>query len=195
MKKYLIFMLVFALLATFAACSQQVDDDAQENSAPVSTLDESNTEEVATETEASEDEEQEVEDAHEEDSLSLEAVRTSLIEQLSVSDPFLLGTEALLDLYGITSDMVKQSASFVTMSGTFPDEVILVEAVDEDSADAVQDLLQNRLNEVMVQSETYDAENYAAAQACQVWRNGAFVALVLSPNQQAIADHYCSFFE
>ena len=64
--------------------------------------------------------------------VDLAAVRTDIQTQLGITDALPLETDALLNLYGIDSSWVAQSASFVTMAGTFPDEVILVEAVDED---------------------------------------------------------------
>lgn len=125
--------------------------------------------------------------------ISLDHVRTAILEQLSIGDPLLLESEMLEGLYGIAPDMLKQSASFVTMSGTFPDEVILTEAVDDSAAEAVANALQKRLDEVMVQSKTYDAENYEAAQQCKVSRNGLFVALILSPKQADMTAVYEGF--
>jgi len=125
--------------------------------------------------------------------VSLEEVRAAILDQLSINDPLLLETDMLEGLYGITADMLKQSASFVTMSGTFPDEVILTEAVDDAAAEAVAAALQKRLDEVMVQSKTYDAENYEAAQQCKVSRNGLFVALILSPKQGDMVSVYEGF--
>ena len=128
-----------------------------------------------------------------ESTVLLTDVRAAIIDQLGISDPFLLDTFALLNLYGISSDLVQQSASFVTMAGTFPDEIILIEAVDEAAVSTIQACLQNRLNEVLVQSETYDAENYAAAQQCQVRVTGLHIALILSPRQAEMTAVYQSF--
>ena len=139
--------------------------------------------------------EAEVDEASETSELVLADVRMQIIEQLSITEPFLLETDALLNLYGIGSDLVRQSASFVTMSGTFPDEVILVEAISEEAAEIICDSLENRLNEVMVQSETYDPENYDAAQQCRVTKDGLYISLVLSPMQEEILSCYYSCFE
>lgn len=126
-------------------------------------------------------------------SVDLSAVRADIISQLSIADPLNLETDALLNLYGIDASLVAQSASFVTMSGTFPDEVVLVEAVDEAAAATIQEKLQNRLNEVLVQSETYDPDNYQAAQSCQVRVNGLNVSLILSPKQADMAAIYATY--
>lgn len=185
MKKIMIIVLAVLLLFVVSACDQANQSVVEEEAAV--------TEKVIVETENEQQKSAEV--ALYESAVSLETIRSEMIDSLSVEEPFLLETDALLGLYGISADMVAQSASFVTMSGTFPDEIILVEAVDSAAADAVEELLCNRLNEVLVQSQTYDAENYAAAQMCQVWRNDLFVALILSPDQQALAECYLGFFE
>lgn len=122
--------------------------------------------------------------------VELSTVRENIIEQLDVSEPFLLETEALMDLYGISNDTVAQSASFVTMSGTFPHEVILIEAVDENAVETIKARLQTRLDEVMIQSQTYDAENYALAQECEVTVDGLYLSLILSPDHGEIAAIY-----
>lgn len=132
-------------------------------------------------------------DVPDEKNVVLSDVRTSVIEQMGVAEPLLIESEMLFDLYGISSDLLTQSAGFVTMSGTFPDEVIFTEAANEAAAEAVQAALQKRLDEVLVQSKTYDAENYAAAQSCKVSRNGLFVALILSPKQAEMTVIYDGF--
>lgn len=122
--------------------------------------------------------------------VSLADVRSKIMSACSASDPLMLETSALSDLYGIQPSTVKQSAGFVTMSGTFPHEVIMVEAVNSDCASQIASLLQRRLGEVLEQSKSYDAQNYALAQKCSVMRNGNYVALFLSPDSEKMAEIY-----
>lgn len=126
--------------------------------------------------------------------LVLSEVRTAMIDAQGTEEAYLLDTDALLNLYGIREEDVAQSASYVTMSGTFPDEIILVEAVDEAAAERIAASLETRLNEVMIQSETYDPDNYKAAQACKVETNGLYISLILSPNQASLTEIYQSYF-
>lgn len=126
--------------------------------------------------------------------VDLTAVREAMLEAQNTEDPYLLETDALLNLYGISSEDVAQSASFVTMSGTFPDEIILVRAVDEKAAERIAESLAARLDEVKVQSQTYDPDNYKAAQACKVDTNGLYVSLILSPDQEALTAIYNGYF-
>lgn len=126
--------------------------------------------------------------------VDLTQVRTDLLEAQGIEDPYLLDTDALKSLYGIEAEDVAQSASYVTMDGTFPDEIILVQAVDDKAAERIQSCLKTRLDEVMVQSQTYDPENYAAAQKCTVTVDGTYVALILSPEQETLRSVYGGYF-
>lgn len=128
-----------------------------------------------------------------ENKVDLAAVRTAIVDQLGLTDPLNLDTDALNNLYGIDPSLVAQSASFTVAAGTFPDEVIMVEAVSDEAVASIQEKLQSRLDEVLVQSQNYDAENYKAAQSCQVRVNGRFVSLILSPKQADIAAIYASY--
>ncbi len=113
--------------------------------------------------------------------VSLADVRSKIVSDLGISDYMEITASRMLDLYGIQEADLAQSGSFATMSGVFPGEVILVEAVDKDAAARVAGLLQARLDELLNQYKTYDAETYALAEACTVDTNGNFVSMLLSP--------------
>lgn len=180
MKKWIMILCMLGVFVFFVGCSSeetaaQVDTDIQTTG-----VEPSETQDMSTDLEQSE-------------GIDLTEVRDAIIARLEVQDPLMLEADVLFELYGITEDLIAQSACYVTMSGTFPDEIILIEAVDTASANLVAEALQKRMDEVLVQSKTYDAENYAAAQACRVWRNGLHVALILSPQHEAIAECYNDF--
>lgn len=164
------------------------EDSKPETSGPEDTQPEDTT----TTTEEPSDDELMV-DPPAENKVDLAAVRTAIVDQLGLTDPLNLDTDALNNLYGIDPSLVAQSASFTVAAGTFPDEVIMVEAVSDEAVASIQEKLQSRLDEVLVQSQNYDAENYKAAQSCQVRVNGRFVSLILSPKQADIAAIYASY--
>ncbi len=121
-----------------------------------------------------------------ESTVDIAKVKDSIISELSMDGAMDLGTDRLLDLYGIESDDVDSSACFVTMDGVFPDEIIMVNAKSVDAVSRIKEKLQNRLDEVKVQSQSYDPENYAMAQECKVITQGMTVALFLSPDHEAM---------
>lgn len=70
--------------------------------------------------------------------VDLAALRTQFVTDYSLTDVLEVETEGLNNLYGITEDMVKNSASFSASSGAaFAQEVVMVEAVDESAAATV----------------------------------------------------------
>ena len=169
------------------------EDTTTEDSKPeTSEPEDTQPEDTTTTTEEPSDDELMV-DPPAENQVDLAAVRTAIVDQLGLTDPLNLDTDALNNLYGIDPSLVAQSASFTVAAGTFPDEVVMVEAVSDEAVATIQEKLQSRLDQVLVQSQSYDAENYKAAQSCQVRVNGRFVSLILSPKQADIAAIYASY--
>ena len=169
------------------------EDTTTEDSKPeTSEPEDTQPEDTTTTTEEPSDDELMV-DPPAENKVDLAAVRTAIVDQLGLTDPLNLDTDALNNLYGIDPSLVAQSASFTVAAGTFPDEVVMVEAVSDEAVATIQEKLQSRLDQVLVQSQSYDAENYKAAQSCQVRVNGRFVSLILSPKQADIAAIYANY--
>lgn len=114
------------------------------------------------------------------------AVKEQIINDLKMEGTMDIATSRLLDLYGIEETWVADSQCFVTMDGVFPDEVIMVRATDKNAVTQIEEKLEARLNEVKVQSQSYDPENYAIAQECKVITHGTVVALFLSPDHSVM---------
>ena len=112
--------------------------------------------------------------------IDIAAVKTQILSDLSIEGAMDIGTDRLLDLYGIEAADVSESACYVTMDGVFPEEVIMVKAADDAAASRIKEKLENRLAEVKTQSANYDAENFALANECKVLTNGNYVAMFLS---------------
>ena len=117
----------------------------------------------------------------EEADIDVAKVKEQIINDLGVEGALDIDTASLLDLYGIVAEDVEESACYVTMDGVFPQEVILVKAVSQEAAKRVSEKLNVRIDEVKIQSQSYDAENYALAQECKVIVKGNVVAMFLSP--------------
>ncbi len=120
--------------------------------------------------------------------MDIQAVKEQIIAQLKVEGAMDLAKERLLALYGIEEADIADSACYVTMDGVFPDEIIIVKAADSDAAKRVREKLSSRLEEIKVQSQSYDPENYAIAQECRVLQSGKTIALFMSPNHKAMEE-------
>lgn len=113
--------------------------------------------------------------------IDIQVLKEQIITDLKVEGPRNLAPERLLALYGIAEKDIADSACYVTMDGVFPDEIVIIKATDEEAAKRVESKLNTRLEEIKIQSQSYDAENYAIAQECKVLKAGNTVALFMSP--------------
>ena len=118
--------------------------------------------------------------------VDIASVKAEIISELKMDGTMDIDASRLLDLYGIEEAWIADSQCFVTMDGVFPDEVIMVRATDKSAVNQIEEKLTARLNEVKVQSQSYDPENYAIAQECKVLTHGTVVALFLSPDHQVM---------
>lgn len=126
--------------------------------------------------------------------IDLAAVKTQIYTEIPVNEPIELSADRLTSLYGITADSVAENASFLVMSDIFPAEIIMIKATDSAAADNIAAKLQTRLDSLKVQSQSYDAESYAIAQACTVMQNGDYVAMFFSEDGAAMETIYKSYF-
>jgi len=191
MKVRIMLLVAVLLLALgLAGCSK---DSADKNIEDLSRPAQSDASDSGEETKA--DKETDTDSIESDGGVLLSEVRSAILEKCEIADSLPLETEALERLYGIDTAGVKQSAGFVTMSGTFPHEVIMIEAVDNKAADEIVSKLQNRHSEVMVQSKSYDAKNYALALECKVVKDGNFISMFLSPDHKKITEVYNEYIK
>ena len=116
--------------------------------------------------------------------VDLAALRTQFVTDYSLTDVL----EGLNNLYGITEDMVKNSASFSASSGAaFAQEVVMVEAVDESAAATVAEKLETRLSTIAEQAASYDPDSLALAEKCKVVTDGVYVGMFFSSHYDDMA--------
>ena len=97
--------------------------------------------------------------------------------------------------YMITEDMVESFAvEFSTQSSVFT-EVVLVKAVDEDSASQIATLLNNHYQARLSEAKSYNPESVAMLEKCSVETNGVYVSLIIGENADGIKGVYDSYFE
>lgn len=100
--------------------------------------------------------------------------------------------EDLLDIYGIKAEYVKQFVAEVNDSGLEQDEIVIIEAVDAEAAAKIQERLQKRYDSKLSQNENYNPEQAEIIKACKVEVNGNFVSLIVSPDAEKITNIYKS---
>lgn len=126
--------------------------------------------------------------------VSLDAILSEIENAVEMDSASRMSDSDLLDLYGIQAADIAEQASLVSMNGIFPDEIIMVKATDEEALTRIREKLENRLQEVLNQSRSYDAENYAIAQKCAVDVRGLYAALFVSANHEKMTELYSAHF-
>lgn len=115
--------------------------------------------------------------------VDLAALREKMVADYQLTDVLEVETAALETAYGISADLVKSSASFNAASGAaFPQEIVMVEAADENAAAQVAEKLTNRLSSIAEQAASYDPDSLALAEKCTVVTDGVYVGMFFSTN-------------
>lgn len=150
MKKFLSVILALTVIFAFASCTKNTPEDKPSDKAPS------------------------------EITIDINAVKSSIIEKAELTDPLEIDAEKLCELYDIDISDVAEAVCVTTLDGTFPDEIIMIKSANEDAKKRITDKLISHLDDVKVQSQNYDAENYALAQECKIIEQGNYLALFIS---------------
>lgn len=180
MKKRTILLLLIALSLVLSACtSEGTKKEEIENL----------TKEGSTNGPLSEEKGGEESSVKAEDSL-LSGIKKEITDALGAKDYLDFTKEAINAVYAIDEEDMKQFAGFSLMEGTFPHEVVMIEAKDEEAALRIEKAFDTKIEVFSQQSKNYDPENYALAKKCKVIKNGMFYALFLSPDYETIKGIY-----
>lgn len=158
MKKVLSLFLAVTVIFAFASCAKKAPEESSTGSTSANASS----------------------NAPAEITIDLTAVKNSIIEKAGLTDPLEIETENLCELYGIDPSDVSEAVCVTTLDGTFPDEAIIIKAANKDAKQRITEKLTSHLDDVKVQSQNYDAENYALAQECKIIENGNYLALFIS---------------
>lgn len=126
--------------------------------------------------------------------VALDNVITEIKNQVTLPEMTVYSDiEDLLDLYGIKSNDVKQFTAQINSDGLAQDEIVIVEAVNAESAEKIRERLQKRYDSKLAQNESYNPEQAKIIKACKVEVNGNFVSLIVSPDAEKITEIYKSY--
>ena len=114
----------------------------------------------------------------------LEKVYGQLEEQLTLPEMIRLAPAKLQRSYGIDGEACPQAVVAICGEGLRVDEIWLIEAADEDAAQAILALAENRVAQVCAETENYLPDQYAVAKDARTVRIGRYVALFISPDAE-----------
>lgn len=99
---------------------------------------------------------------------------------------FMPDVDTMLDFVGISVDDCAQYKVAICAEGLRADEVWLIKAKDEAALKNLQELAQSRINAKLDETETYAPDQYLIVQKAELLTNGLYLALLISPDVDAL---------
>ncbi len=106
-----------------------------------------------------------------------------------------LDNDTMLNFLGIDAAQHPQAIAALCTDGMRTDEIWLIEAKDEAARKELEELAANRLQAKGDESVTYSPEQYAIVQKAQVLVEGNYIALLVSPEVDALAEAFTEAFQ
>lgn len=123
----------------------------------------------------------------------LAAVMAQMISDAGITDYIDVPAENLSNVYGIDGAQVVNAAAFNAMTGgAFPEEVVMIQAVDEAAAADIAAKLDSRLTSIADQAASYDPASLELAENCDVVTSGVYVGLFFSNHYDAMVSAFQS---
>lgn len=119
-------------------------------------------------------------------SMDVNAVYESMVSIMP--EMLAMDENMMLNFCGIEADMCKQAKVAVCFDGLRADEIWLIEAADASALEELKTLAEGRLERKGEESITYSPEQYKVVEAAQVITAGNYLAVIVSPDAQALAD-------
>lgn len=105
------------------------------------------------------------------------------------------GSDYLESLTGIHPEQYEQALCLLLAEGTAPDEIILVQAVDEDAAQDIQRKLEDRLDYKSRSVQQYLTEYQSVVEGGVVRQDGLAVSLIVSAQIDEIIQVYIGLID
>ena len=130
-----------------------------------------------------------------EGSVNLEDVMDEIKTAIEAKDSLDFNANSMKVLYGIDAEDMKQCAGFSLMEGTFPHEIVMIEASSDEAAKKIEEAFNIKIQAFATQSKTYDAKNYELAKKCKVIKNGRHFAMFLTPEYDTAKTVYSKYIK
>lgn len=121
------------------------------------------------------------------------AIYKSISETVAMPELMAVPEDLILDFYGLAKEDYSDAVFYISVDNLRADEIVIVKAVDEGAAARVKTILENRLQSKKDQAEGYSPEQFAIIEKCGVRVDGLTVAMLVSPDIDAINKVYAGF--
>lgn len=206
MKRIFVLLLAGLLAAfSFTACGSTSDEESKtENKAPAAEDNAKESEDAVTDVKESEDnvttesemlsqapvtdEDVVSEEAPEaNDGVDVDALKAQVVEAMEGAS-FEMPAEMVYNDTGIDPASFEQGFWLCEETGVIAENVAFYVANSEEDANAIKDLLNNKLTSMQNQYKDYNEDNYNLTLNAVIGGNGVYVYLVISPNVDAVKD-------
>lgn len=127
--------------------------------------------------------------------LDVHEALAAMLEKAPIEEAMELTEADMLNFYGIEADQMADFAAALCAVGIEADELVLVKAADEDSAQAVEELLRQRLENRKSEFQNYLPEEYEVLTHGVVARDGVYVCLIVSPRSEELETLWSGLLE
>ena len=117
-------------------------------------------------------------------SLDLDALFESYSQYLP--DMFYPDEATMLNFLGITVEDCTRYKVAICAEGMRSDEVWLIEAKDEAALETLRQLAQTRIESKLEETVSYAPDQYVVVEKAQILTNGLYLALLISPDVDAL---------
>lgn len=129
-------------------------------------------------------------------SVDLQVVFDDINEQFDFADLTVIEEKSKLNrYYMIDETTVEQFAAEFSVESSVFTEIVLIQAVDEDSAKDIAALLNSHYDARLSEAQSYNPESVAMLENCSVEQNGTYVSLIIADNATEVREVYNSYFE
>ena len=97
--------------------------------------------------------------------------------------------------YGITAEEVVDFAGGINYSGVDQEEIVMVQASNEQAAEHIQTTLDNRRQSKYNENKNYHPDQVGMINRSRVDRNGMYISLFISDNADQIREIYNTLLE
>lgn len=119
--------------------------------------------------------------------VDMQAVYEQISAKVELPEMVELSAKRMDKYYGIDTSACPQAVTMVNEAGMSVDEIWLIEAASDEEAQRIEAVAKSRIEQLCAETEKYSAELYAVAKNGQVVRDGAKVALFISPDAETMA--------
>lgn len=110
-------------------------------------------------------------------------------------DMFYPDDDTMLNFLGISAEDCAQYKVAICAEGMRTDEVWLIEAKDEASLETLRQLAQTRIESKLDETVTYAPDQYVIVEKAELLVNGLYLALLISPDVDALKEGFEAAFQ